>query len=42
MRGGLPPPKMDRGIVNIKGVAVDIKGDVFQRKDAASVKKRDF
>ncbi len=36
---GLPPPKMDRGIVNIKGVAVDIKGDVFQRKMQVQLKK---
>ena len=37
--GGLPPPKMDRGIVNIKGVALDIKGDVFQRKMQVQLKK---
>ncbi len=36
---GLPPPKMDRGIVNIKGVALDIKGDVFQRKMQVQLKK---
>ncbi len=36
---GLPPPKMERGIVNIKGVAVDIKGDVFQRKMQVQIKK---
>ncbi len=35
----LPPPKMNRGIVNIKGVAVDIKGDVFQRKMQVQLKK---
>ena len=36
---GLPPPKMNRGIVNIKGVALDIKGDVFQRKMQVQLKK---
>ena len=36
---GLPPPKMERGIVNIKGVALDIKGDVFQRKMQVQLKK---
>lgn len=35
----LPPPKMNRGIVNIKGVALDIKGDVFQRKMQVQLKK---
>ena len=37
--GGLPPPEMNRGIVNIKGVALDIKGDVFQRKMQVQLKK---
>ena len=36
---GLPPPEMNRGIVNIKGVALDIKGDVFQRKMQVQLKK---
>ena len=35
----LSPPKMDRGIVNIKGVALDVKGDVFQRKMQVQLKK---
>ena len=36
---GLPPPKMNRGIVNIKGVALDIKGDVLQKKMQIQLKK---
>ncbi|MDE2698468.1 MAG: hypothetical protein OXI23_06335 [Gemmatimonadota bacterium] len=36
---GLPPPEINRGIVNIKGVALDIKGDVFQRKMQVQLKK---
>ncbi len=35
----LPPPKMSRGIVTIKGVALDVKGDVFQRKMQVQLKK---
>ena len=35
----LSPPNMNRGIVNIKGVALDIKGDVFQRKMQVQLKK---
>ncbi len=35
----LLPPKINRGIVNIKGVALDIKGDVFQRKMQVQIKK---
>ncbi len=35
----LPPPKLNRGLVNIKGVALDVKGDVFQRKMQVQLKK---
>lgn len=35
----LPPPKMKRGLVTIKGVALDVKGDVFQRKMQVQLQK---
>ena len=35
----LPMPKMDRGIVNVKGVALDVTGDMFQKKMQVQLKK---
>jgi hypothetical protein len=35
----LPMPKMDRGIVNVKGVALDVKGDVFQKEMQVQLRK---
>jgi len=36
---GLPTPKINGGIVNSKGVELDIKGGVFQRKMQVQLKK---
>ena len=36
---GLPPPKMDRGIVNVKGVAVDLNGDLMRGQMQVQLKQ---
>ena len=35
----LPLPKMQRGIIEVKGVSLDVKGDMFQRKMQVLLKK---
>ena len=35
----LPPPKLERGIVKIKGVSLDVKGDMLQKKMQVQLKK---
>ena len=35
----LPPPKMDRGLVEVKGVAVDVTGDPLRRGVKVKFKK---
>jgi hypothetical protein len=35
----LPMPRMDRGIVNVKGVVLDVKGDMFQKKMQVQLEK---
>ncbi len=35
----LPPPKMDRGLVNVKGVALDVTGDPLGRGMRVQVRK---